>query len=136
VAFLSASTALLFLTFGWLELGIRDQQSLWILSIGTGIAYGSVFTVLPSIVSSVWGLANLGRNFGIITYAPFIGTPTFSYLYAFVAAAHVKKDSPNTGDGICKGVNCWQLTFATTAAAAVVSSLFSVVLWRRWKGRV
>lgn len=123
-----------------MELGIRNQQDLWMLSIGTGIAYAAVFTVLPSIVSSVWGLSNLGRNFGILTYAPFIGTPLFSYLYAFVSASHVAGDAGGE-DGsddaiVCKGVSCWQLTFATTTVAAMVSLLLSAVLWRRWKGRV
>lgn len=99
-------------------------------SIGTGIAYGAVFTALPGIVSSVWGLSNLGRNFGIITYAPFIGTPLFSYLYAFIAASHA------TDGAVCKGTQCWKLTFGVTTVSAVGALAVSVVLWRRWKGRV
>jgi len=130
VAFLSGASALLIVTFAWMEVGVRSQQAVWALSLGTGIAYGAVFTILPSLVSSVWGLSNLGRNFGVITYAPFIGTPLFSYLYAFVAASNA------AGDSVCKGVRCWSLTFATTTAAAGVSLLLSVVLWRRWRGKV
>jgi len=132
MSFMSGSAILLLLTFGWMLVGIQSQQELWLLSIGTGIAYGAVFTVLPSIVSSVWGLSNLGRNFGVITYAPFIGTPFFSYLYAFISASHVTAGN----DGVCKGRECWQLTFAVTCGAAVLSLLSSMYLWKRWKGRM
>jgi len=93
----------------------------------------------PSLVSSIWGLSNLGRNYGIITYAPFLGTPAFSYLYAFISAAHVP--GPDTGsdsnqDGVCHGPACWTLTFEVSALAAALACGMSVYLWRAWKGRV
>ncbi|KIJ16677.1 hypothetical protein PAXINDRAFT_98498 [Paxillus involutus ATCC 200175] len=75
----------------------------------------------PSLVSSVWGLPNLGRNSGIIIYAPFLGTPVFSYLYAFVAAAH----SPTIEGGtrgieddaaeLCMSPQCWLPTSEVSA---------------------
>ena len=147
IAFLTVSSVLLFLTYANMEFFIRSRAGIWMLrfvirllkyryqlivsfSIGTGIAYGSVFTALPGIVSSVWGLSNLGRNFGIITYAPFIGTPFFSYLYAFVSASHA------TDGEVCKGTQCWRLTFAVTTIASLSAFVVSIVLWRRWKGRV
>ncbi|KAI5122073.1 hypothetical protein M0805_006056 [Coniferiporia weirii] len=130
VAFLSAAIALLVLVYGWMELAVRSREEMWVLSIGTGIAYGTIFTALPGIVSGVWGLPNLGRNFGIITYAPFISTPLFSYLYAFVSDAHT-----NAGD-VCKSEQCWLPTFGAATATAAASLFASVLLWRRWRGRV
>lgn len=130
IAFIFAASALLVLTYSYMELGVRSRDDLWILSIGTGVAYGGFFTALPGIVSSVWGLSNLGRNFGVITYAPFLGTPIFSYLYAFVAAAHADNK------GVCVGLECWRLTFGVAIASAAVSMALSVVLWWRWAGRV
>jgi MFS family permease len=96
-----------------------------------GISYGFVFTILPSIVSSIWGLPNFGRNFGALTYAALFGTPIFSYLFAFVSASHAKK-----GQDFCTGMKCWETTFwvcATTSCMAFVASLF---LWKTWKGRL
>jgi hypothetical protein len=81
----------------------------------------------PSIVSSVWGNSDFGRNFGIITYAPLIGTPLFSYLYAFVSAHN------NVGGGVCAGVSCWSPTFWVSTGATLLSFVASVLLWRRWK---
>ncbi|TBU65667.1 MFS general substrate transporter [Dichomitus squalens] len=131
VAFMIATSLLLALTYAWLELGVRAQEQVWSLSVGTGIAYGSTFTLLPGILSSIWGLNNLGRNFGYISYAAFIGTTVFSYLYAFIAARHVPP-----GETACKGVRCWQSTFWISVGMAIVACIVSFVLWRRWRARV
>ncbi|KIJ68880.1 hypothetical protein HYDPIDRAFT_178843 [Hydnomerulius pinastri MD-312] len=131
IAFLTFSTAVLVCTYGWMVVGVRGQGGVWALSIGAGTAYGCAFTVLPSLVSSVWGLSNLGRNYGILTYAPFLGTPAFSYLYAFVAAAHSPAD-----EGVCRGVGCWKLTFEMSSLVAAGAFGVTLYLWRVWKGRV
>lgn len=81
----------------------------------------------PSIVSSIWGRTDFGRNFGMITYAPFIGTPLFSYLYAFVSAHN------NVGGGVCIGVTCWSLTFWVGTGTSLLAFVASFFLWRRWK---
>ncbi|KAI0006067.1 MFS general substrate transporter [Russula compacta] len=127
VVLLSGVSLLLIGTFVYLELFIRSPDDLWILSIGTGAAYGTTFTILPSIVSSIWGSKDFGRNFGILTYAPLVGTPLFSYLYAFVSAHN------NVGDGVCIGVTCWSLTFWVSTGALLLSCVVSILLWRRWK---
>jgi hypothetical protein len=75
----------------------------------------------------VWGANNVGRNFGIITYAAFVGTPTFSYLYAFVAERHTER-------GVCTGVECWSLTLWIAIGSLAAACLVNGVLWRRWKG--
>jgi len=132
IAFLAGSTILLAGTYSWMEVGIRSLAALWTLSMGVGISYGVTFTILPSLVSIIWGPSNLGRNFGMITYAPFIGTPLFSYLYAFVSVGHRIGDQGS----VCKGVECWRLTFFIGFVSALGALCGSGMLWRRWKGRV
>ncbi|KAJ1310175.1 hypothetical protein OPQ81_006919 [Rhizoctonia solani] len=66
------------LVYFWTAFGIQSTSSLPILSVGTGLAYGAAWAVIPSITGTVWGFENLGRNFGIVSYAPFIGTPIFT----------------------------------------------------------
>ncbi|OAX43567.1 MFS general substrate transporter [Rhizopogon vinicolor AM-OR11-026] len=119
------------LTYLWMVIGVRSQVDLWALSVGSGIAYGSTFTVLPSVVASAWGVENSGRNFGIITYAPFFGTPAFSYLYAFNAASH----SPSDG-AACKGIECWESTFAWNTAMTFAAFGAAIYLWRAWRDRM
>ncbi|KAG2157356.1 MFS general substrate transporter [Suillus clintonianus] len=130
VAFLFFSILVLALTYSWMVLGVRSQVDLWALSIGAGVAYGSTFTILPSLVSSAWGIENLGRNFGILTYAPFLGTPAFSYFYAFNAASH-------SSDGaVCKGIECWSTTFSWYTAIAFAACGVTGYLWRSWRDQV
>ncbi|KAN0133799.1 Major facilitator superfamily domain containing protein [Lactarius tabidus] len=130
VALLSLIPLLLAGTFLYLELAIRVPDDLWILSVNTGVAYGITFTILPSIVYTIWGHKDFGRNFGIMTYAPFFGTPLFSYLYAFVS------DHNNVGAGVCTGIACWSSTFWVITGASLVSCVASTLLWRRWAGLV
>ncbi|KIJ16685.1 hypothetical protein PAXINDRAFT_10393 [Paxillus involutus ATCC 200175] len=140
--FLTFSTAVLVCSCAWMVVGVKEQGSIWALSIGAGVAYGCAFSVLPSLVSSVWGISNLGRNYGIITYAPFLGTPFFSYLYAFVAAAHSptaeggRGGAENGAAGVCTGPRCWLLTFETSAVVITAALGVTLYLWRAWKGKV
>lgn len=127
MAFITASMLLSATAYVILELFIRSQDSVWLLSVCVGTAYGVIFTILPSILSAIWGANNLGRNFGMMTYAAFAGTPFFSYLYAYIAEHHSE-------DGVCKGAQCWSLTFWVATGAVISGSLASGVLWRRWRG--
>lgn len=127
-SFLFGAAALLTFTFLWTSAGIITQEGLWALSLGTGISYSATFTVIPSIISSIWGLKNMGRNFGIVMYAPFVGNPIFSYLYAFVSQSHT------VGEGICRGRECWQTTFRFTTMTSLLALIIATVLWRQWKG--
>ncbi|KAI6140801.1 MFS general substrate transporter [Pisolithus tinctorius] len=131
LVFLAFSSSLLVCTCLWTVVGIRSQAALWTLSIGAGIAYGCVFTILPSLVSSIWGIHNLGRNYGILIYAPFLGTPVFSYLYAFVAVEHTPADG-----GVCMGVRCWRATFEVSGVAAALAFVATLWLWKAWRGKV
>jgi len=130
VVLLSWVPLLLAGTYVYQELAIRTLDDLWVLSVATGAAYGTTFTILPSIVSSIWGSRDFGRNFGILTYAPFLGTPLFSYLYAFVSAHN------NIGGGICTGTTCWSLTFWVCTGTSLLSYGASILLWQQWKARV
>ncbi|KIK97494.1 hypothetical protein PAXRUDRAFT_824887 [Paxillus rubicundulus Ve08.2h10] len=142
MVFLTFSAAALVCSSAWMVVGVREQRSVWVLSTSVGIAYGCTWTVLPSLISSVWGISNLGRNFGIMMYAPFLGSPVFSYLYAFVAAAHspaVEGGIGGVGDGtaeLCMGPQCWLLTFEVSAVVTTAACGATLYLWRAWKGKV
>ncbi|KAJ7109263.1 major facilitator superfamily domain-containing protein [Mycena epipterygia] len=129
-AFLVGAAVVLAFAFFWMELAVRSQADVWVLSVSTGIAYGTTFTVLPSIIASVWGAENAGRNFGIIVYAPLTGTTIFSYLYAFISAHHTPSG------GFCRGTSCWESTFWISAGGQVVAILWGLMLWRGWKGLI
>ncbi|KAK7014961.1 putative transporter MCH1 [Favolaschia claudopus] len=128
VVFLLVPAIVLTLTFLWMGIVVHSQADLWALSVGTGIAYGATFTILPSIMSAVWGTRHAARNFGFIVYAPLTGTVIFSYLYALVSKRHTPVG------GFCQGFSCWQATFWICMGLQVVAICWSLMLWRGWKG--
>lgn len=109
--------------------GMKSRSQMWLLSVGVGVSYGAVFTLVPSLVSVFWGSTNVARNFGLITYAPFLFTPAFSYLYAFLSASQA--DGP-----ICYGRECTQTTFIVASGATATAMLASCLLWRWWGAKV
>ncbi|PPR02201.1 hypothetical protein CVT24_011428 [Panaeolus cyanescens] len=129
--FLSISSLTMALTFAWTALEVRNPSQIWVLSLGIATAYSSVFTILPSIISAMWGIENVARNFGILMYAPFTGTPAFSYIYAFISEAHTQP-----GTRICQGVSCWYSTFLFCASTSLLSLVASLILWKRWHGKI
>ncbi|KAJ7632507.1 MFS general substrate transporter [Roridomyces roridus] len=114
VFFLVAPPCILIWAFFWMETSVKTQADVWVLSVGTGIAYGSIFTLLllfllsqrslsniylgPSIIAAVWGQRDAGRNLGIAVYAPFTATIVFSYLYALVVAEHTEGSTISVGE--------------------------------------
>ncbi|CAE6491549.1 unnamed protein product [Rhizoctonia solani] len=77
--------AILASVYAYTAVCITSADQLWVLSVGTGLAYGASWAILPSITSVIWGARNLGRNFGILSYAPLIGTPVFTASSAVAA---------------------------------------------------
>ncbi|KAE9399257.1 MFS general substrate transporter [Gymnopus androsaceus JB14] len=129
IVFLSGAASLLALTCTWMLFSVQTRHDVWLLSVGTGITYGAVFTVLPGVTCSIWGIRNLARNFGVITYSPFIGTTLYSYVYALIVARH-------TPEGMaCQGRICWESTFYFCLGTSLASLGITAILWRNWSGR-
>ncbi|KAJ4488067.1 major facilitator superfamily domain-containing protein [Lentinula aciculospora] len=129
MGFLSGAASLLAATSAWMVLDVQTRHDVWLLSVGTGITYGAVFTVLPGVTCSIWGIRNLARNFGIITYSPFIGTTFYSYVYALTVAQH----SPE--GAACQGKICWERTFYFCLGSCLAALAITAILWRDWSGR-
>ncbi|KAG8691849.1 tunicamycin resistance protein, partial [Ceratobasidium sp. 423] len=100
--------AILASVYAYTAVYITSAEQLWVLSVGTGLAYGASWAVLPSITSVIWGARNLGRNFGILSYAPLIGTPIFTYIYAWASS----------------GDRDWRTMFVISTASVVAALLW------------
>lgn len=134
IFFLILGTGILSLSLAWMLFGVASQRGVWVLSFGAGSAYGAFWAILPGLVSAIWGARDFARNFGIISYSAFLGTPAFTFLYATVSQKHISRDEDT--DGVCKGMACFTSTFWACEACAVLTMAALVILWRRWKGRV
>ena len=93
-----------------------------------GAGYGGCFSLVPTIISVVWGVQNFGTNWGIIAMVPAGGAAIWSAVYSAVYMAGVKE-----GDGgLCWGSQCWQ----GTVWAWVACGVSAAVLWTwAWRGR-
>ncbi|KAH9952179.1 MFS general substrate transporter [Amylocystis lapponica] len=115
----------------WLVVGIRTQEAIWPFSIGIGLFYGCETTIIPSMVGAAWGVRHQARNYGILAYTISFAFPLLSYFYAAVADSRTLPD-----EDICHGAKCWKLTFGLIAGGVFASTLLSLVLWRRWRGKM
>lgn len=130
--------------FAWSAGALQTEQGLWVLSAGTGVMYGALFTLTPAIVSAHFGPTNFGLAWGMISYFAAIGAVVFSvsrvatslmqYLYAFISSAiasipdHNLKDQP-----VCYGSRCFSATLWIAAVCCVFSGAGMFWIGRRWK---
>jgi hypothetical protein len=56
----------------------------WVVSALVGAGYGAAFSLVPIVVSVVWGVENFGTNWGVVAIAPALGAMVFSAIYSTV----------------------------------------------------
>jgi MFS family permease len=107
-----------------------QTPSLFLLSSGLlGLGYGASFSLVPIIVSVVWGAENFATNWGIVAMMPAGGAAIWSIVYS-VGYSRASGDS-----NVCHGSSC----FTAWTWGCVVSITIAIVLlsfaWRTWKLR-
>ena len=95
--------------------------SIYFFIVSIGAAYGGVFTIVPTLVSEIWGVTWFGRNWGILIWFSALGTISFSQVFAWVYDTHAS----DTLSKSCYGKECYFTTFVLAGTA----STFGVVLW-------
>ncbi|KAI1381567.1 putative transporter MCH1 [Hypoxylon crocopeplum] len=116
---------------------VQDHgERFWIVSSSIGAGYGAVFSLMPIIVTMIWGVENFGTNFGIIALTPAVGSTMWGLIYSAVYQAGAR-DSPLSADGsdediFCFGKKCYSSTFWAMTISIWIGSV--MVLWA-WKGR-
>uniref|UniRef100_A0A060TBF3 Probable transporter MCH1 n=1 Tax=Blastobotrys adeninivorans TaxID=409370 RepID=A0A060TBF3_BLAAD len=110
---------------------VHDGKLFYLSSLINGFSYGAIFTLVPTIVASVWGLKSFGTNWGTFVIGPAIG----SFIYGTLFAGLYDKGLVDH-ELVCKGLGCYQLTFIITAAGLFVASAMLVALSEiPWKGK-
>ncbi|KAL9935265.1 hypothetical protein V8E36_005613 [Tilletia maclaganii] len=158
-----AALVLLFVAFSYAALGFPPTEAgptplpaprstfirLSLVSISTGLAYGLVFTLAPSILASAFDVSQFGRNWGLLSYACAAGSLSYTMLYASVSdwvaesAAHVQQQAvegyaaviraATTGGQCLLGPKCFQLSFVIAAGSVLLAIAAMVPLWRAWR---
>lgn len=95
----------------------------------TGLAYGFLFGVFPSLVAHVFGIDGLSQNWGTINMAPVVSSNIFNILYGAVYD-HQSVVDPNGEHNCHKGNNCYRSTYWTTFCAAIGAVVLAT--WTIW----
>lgn len=111
---------------------ISGPHELVLVSASTGLAYGFLFGVFPSLVAHTFGIGGLTQNWGIMTLAPVISGNVFNLLYGTIYDNH-SMVAPS-GERDCRdGLKCYQVAFYVTFFSGVAG--VAVCLWSIWTER-
>lgn len=95
----------------------------------SGLAYGILFGVYPSIVAETFGIHGLSQNWGILTLAPAVAGNTFNLFYGSVYDHH-STVTPE-GQRVCAGLECYRPAYLMTFGASVIGLCLSLWIIRR-----
>ncbi|KAI9724198.1 MAG: putative monocarboxylate transporter mch1 [Chrysothrix sp. TS-e1954] len=136
-ALLLTSTFLLSLAFLLLASGAVQSHGstrFWLVSVLVGLGYGATFSLVPIIISCVWGVDNFATNWGITAMAPAGGAALWGALYAVGYERAVGSGGGGGGgggeEGLCFGVECYRGTSWGMFAAVWVAGGLWVWAWR------
>ncbi|KAJ5776598.1 uncharacterized protein N7511_001609 [Penicillium nucicola] len=111
---------------------ISNPNSLVVVSGMTGIAYGFLFGVFPSLTAHTFGIGGLSQNWGVMTLAPVFSGNIFNILYGSIYDGHsvVGKD----GDRDCPdGLGCYRSAYFMTFVSGIFG--IAVCLWSIFRER-
>ncbi|CAN6595514.1 probable transporter Mch1p [Trichomonascus vanleenenianus] len=123
-----------------LSMGALSRNSghfFYVSSIINGLSYGVTFTITPTIVACVWGVRNIGTNWGVFIVAPAIGSIVYNALFAsFYEHASVGTDGI-PAKWCTREYLCYSDTFKLTGVGFIGAALTTLWLknhfWRRNK---
>ncbi len=118
------------LASGWVQ---NHGERFWIVSGLIGAGYGAVFSIMPIIISVIWGVENFGTNWGVVSMVPALGATVWGVIYSAVYQKAAKQGAQErmVEDILCYGTRCYSSTFWMMA----VSVWVACVLWLwAWKG--
>ncbi|KAF1981238.1 MFS general substrate transporter [Aulographum hederae CBS 113979] len=113
----------------------------WVVSALVGAGYGAVFSLVPIIVSVVWGVENFGTNWGIVAMVPAAGAAVwgivYSAIYQSAAGRQMGRDGPGSTRGkegeedvLCYGLECYAPTFWAMAVGVWIACGLWLWAWR------
>ena len=109
------------------------QNPSWFLlsSALLGLGYGASFSLVPIIISVVWGAENFATNWGVVAMMPAGGAAIWSVAYS----VFYSWGADGEGEGECRGFRCygfWAMGCTASVAVAIVLWGFA---WRTWMRR-
>lgn len=107
-------------------LNIADPHWLVIVSSLSGIGYGFLFGVYPSIVAETFGINGLSQNWGFMTLSPVITSNIFNIFYGKIYDQH-SVVQPNGERSCLDGLECYRSAYDATLFACAGGLV--ITLW-------
>jgi MFS family permease len=118
--------SLIFSAAQFCAIRIEDPNYLKFVSGLTGLAYGFLFGVYPSLVAEAFGVHGLSQNWGCMTLAPVVSGNIFNLFYGLVYDSH--SEILPGGERQCdEGLSCYRSAYMVTIGACVLG--LAVSLW-------
>ncbi|KAJ6676778.1 F25A4.25 PROTEIN [Salix viminalis] len=103
------------------------SKNLYLGSVLVGVAYGSQWSLMPTITSEIFGVGHVGTIFNTIAIASPVGSYTFS-----VRVIGFIYDKVGSGeDNTCFGSRCFMLSFMIMASVAFFGVFVALLLFFR-----
>ncbi|KAG6001404.1 hypothetical protein E4U21_004396 [Claviceps maximensis] len=104
---------------------IKDPHFLGLVSGLSGLGYGFLFGVFPSLVTEAFGIRGLSQNWGFMTLAPVISSNIFNSFYGAVLDSHSVVD--RSGERSCHvGLECYRDAYWATFFACCTGILMAL----------
>ncbi|RHZ66502.1 MFS transporter [Aspergillus thermomutatus] len=99
-----------------------------------GLGYGSAFSLVPIIISVVWGVENFGTNWGIVAMVPAAGAAMWGIIYSR-GYQDATEGGNGSADGQCHGWRCYGLWAVGCTLSVWVAVVAWTLAWRGWRRR-
>jgi len=99
---------------------VEDPHYLVLVSGLTGLAYGILFGVYPSLVAHCFGVHGLSQNWGTMTLAPVISGNIFNLLYGWIYDSHSEINSEKGNMECLVGRKCYAQAYWVAFGAALI----------------
>ena len=115
------------MSVGYIVIASGLPGALYVGSILVGVCYGSQWSLMPTIVSEIFGVAHMGTIFNTITFA----CPVGSYIFSVRVIGYIYDKEASSKGNKCVGKHCFMLSFLIMASATLLGSLAALVLFFR-----
>ncbi|XP_075662758.1 protein NUCLEAR FUSION DEFECTIVE 4-like [Castanea sativa] len=102
---------------------------LYVGSILIGICDGSLWSLIPTITSDIFGVRHMGTIFSAITLA----SPVGFYIFSVKLIGYIYDKEAGGDDYSCFGTRCFMLSFLIMASLALLGFLLAIALFIRTK---
>ena len=123
------ASATLFCVAQVLAISTENPGLLVLVSGITGLAYGFLFGVYPSLVAHTFGVHGLSQNWGTMILAPVISGNIFNLLYGRIYDSHSIVNDDGTRDCL-EGKACYSSAYIVTFFSAIAAVL--LCSWSIW----